>query len=115
MRTPLKRVVRTPLLVRGSLKPSILAPTWLARFETPSAHGRGGAPPSLTFPLRSAYTFSDFLVLGWYPNSLIGPGFPRFGDSNGRQARPGPPAPRRRPRRLRRLHESQAFRHPLPG
>src|SRR5262249_11103518 len=29
---------------RGSLKPSILAPTWLARFETPSAHGRGGVP-----------------------------------------------------------------------
>jgi cell division protein ZapA (FtsZ GTPase activity inhibitor) len=45
---------------RGSLKPSILAPTWLARFETPSAHGRGGAPPSLTFLPRRAYTFSDF-------------------------------------------------------
>src|SRR5262245_27847366 len=45
---------------RGSLKPSILAPTWLARFETPSAHGRGGVPPSLTLPRRRAYTFSGF-------------------------------------------------------
>src|SRR3990172_7600690 len=45
---------------RGSLKPSILAPTWLARFETPSAHGRGGAPPSLTFRPQSAYTSDGF-------------------------------------------------------
>src|SRR5262249_48393414 len=45
---------------RGSLKPSILAPTWLARFETPSAHGRGGVPSSLTLFPRRAYTFSGF-------------------------------------------------------
>src|SRR5262249_56215566 len=45
---------------RGSLKPSILAPTWLARFETPSAHGRGGGPSSLTlFPPRAS-TFTAF-------------------------------------------------------
>src|SRR2546427_12187955 len=89
---------------RGSLKPSILAPTWLARFETPSAHGRGGGAPSLTFPLRSAHTFSGFSVLGPHPNSLIGPGFPRVGGNQGRQARPPPPSPRRRSRPLRRLH-----------
>src|SRR5438445_13504540 len=96
-------------LWRGSLEPSILAPTWLARFETPSAHGRGGAPPSLTFPLRSAYTFSDFLVLGWYPNSLSGPGFPRVGDSNGHKARLGPPSPRLRPRPPLRPHRQYAL------
>src|SRR5262249_26054375 len=45
---------------RGSLKPSILAPTWLARFETPSAHGRRGVPSSLTLSPRRAYTFSGF-------------------------------------------------------
>src|SRR3989304_4274400 len=45
---------------RGSLKPSVLAPTWLARFETPSGHGRGGAPPSLTFRPRRAYTSDGF-------------------------------------------------------
>jgi hypothetical protein len=62
MRTPFKRVVRTPLLVRGSLKPSILAPTWLARFETPSAHGRGGAPP-VDFPSSKGLYFQEFFAV----------------------------------------------------
>src|SRR5215813_12658958 len=64
MRTPFKRVVRTPLLWRGSLKPSILAPTWLARFETPSAHGRGGAPPLVDFVTPKRLYFQRFFVSG---------------------------------------------------
>src|SRR2546426_7657866 len=84
-------------LRRGSLKPSILAPTWLARFETPSAHGRGGAPPALTFPPRSAYTFERFLLFLRSRPSLSTPGRPRFWDSDGRQARPYRPGSMRRP------------------
>src|SRR5438046_9676352 len=88
MRTPLERVVRTPLLVRGSLKPSILAPTWLARFETPSAHGRGGAAPALTFPPRRAYAFQGFLLFCRSRLALATRGRPRIGQSQGRLARP---------------------------
>ncbi len=60
--------------MRGSLKPSILAPTWHARFETPSAHGRGGAPPPVDFPAPKRLYFQEFFVLGLYLNDLIGPG-----------------------------------------
>src|SRR5436309_13924894 len=114
MRTPLKRVVRTPLLVRGSLKPSILAPTWLARFETPSAHGRGGVPPSLTLSPRRAYTFSDFRRFA-APECFDRSGVtPRLGDSDGREDRPGSFTFGRPSRPLHRLHGPQAHHRADP-
>src|SRR5437867_13454071 len=74
---------------RGSLKPSILAPTWLARFETPSAHGRGGVPPPLTLSPRRAYTFRDFRRFAAPECSDRSGVSPRFGDSDRREVRAG--------------------------
>jgi len=57
------RVVCMPLLARGSLKPSIIgAHLAKTRFETPSAHGRGGAPILPFVDIKSAF-FYTFLAL----------------------------------------------------
>src|SRR5262249_5581999 len=97
---------------RGSLKPSILAPTWLARFETPSAHGRGGVPSSLTLLPRRAYTFSGFRPFAAPESSDRSGVTPRFGDSDGREDRPGTFNSRRSPRPLHRLPGAQAHHRP---